>query len=367
MNTHSPIPPAPQFCAERELKFSLTSNRVLLFAAHLLVMGCNGTQFGRAGGDGSHNAPADQRPIGAVASDQSASSGGPPAVLGPLPNPPPLPQCPAKPQKVLILDFKSGWWSMDGGEFFAQAMSALIGPCQSTVTVEYHHIFPGDNSVAIVTGGQAPILSSSPNGLDKYYVEADLNAYQQIWILSGSNEDYGDMPVTEPSFVSFSSRFSTYRGAIMLGIGAGFISHSQALASKIGLDGLFEARAPANLNISFDPAMTISTRLVPGKNLSGHILFQGIVTGIADDIRLSGLGGGLANAAEGLAKSDSLRLPANWQAAARADDGKTSIGVGRIGDRNVVLESGIQRFYGIGSHDKDTQRYLSNLLAYLAL
>ena len=228
MNTHSPIPPAPQFCAGRELKLSLTSNRVLFFAAHLLVMGCNGTQFGRAGGDGSRNAPADQKPIGAVPPDQRATGGVPP----------------------------------------------------------------------------------------------DINAYQQIWILSGSNEDYGDMPLAEPSFVTFSSQFIAFRGALLLWVGAGFISHSQALASKIGLDGVFEARAPANLNISFDLAMTISSRLVLGKNLSGHILFQGIESGIADQIRLAGLGGGAANGAAELAISDFLRLPANWQAAARGDDGK---------------------------------------------
>ena len=44
--------------------------------------------------------------------------------------------CVAKPQRLLIIDMKSGWWSGDGGEFHNQLLPRIVKDC-AQIEIEY--------------------------------------------------------------------------------------------------------------------------------------------------------------------------------------------------------------------------------------
>lgn len=57
--------------------------------------------------------------------------------------------CVAKPQRLLIIDMKSGWWSGDGGDFHDLLLPRIVRDC-ARVEIEYHFLqfidpasFPG--------------------------------------------------------------------------------------------------------------------------------------------------------------------------------------------------------------------------------
>jgi hypothetical protein len=80
---------------------------------------------------------------------------------------PPVPDCVQTAQKILILDFKSGWWAGDGGRFFQTILEGLTLECDSKVSIEYHHIlggggFPGGPSG--IPGGPGGI-PGGPGGI----------------------------------------------------------------------------------------------------------------------------------------------------------------------------------------------------------
>src|SRR6185312_7796052 len=65
--------------------------------------------------------------------------------------------CPKKNQTILILDFKSGWWAGDGGNFFQKITNSLQGTCTQQVTIEYHHI--------VTDGGGGGLFFPNLNGI----------------------------------------------------------------------------------------------------------------------------------------------------------------------------------------------------------
>jgi hypothetical protein len=310
--------------------------------------------------DGSGGASTGQGEGGADLTGEggSTSSGLDPAGVG----------CPEVAQEIIILDFRSGWWSGGGGgQFYDVALSTLAETCGS-VSVEYHHFEVALRvkclfGPSIASGCQeinepAP---STPDGLIALFEKPNWNDYTQIWVLSGSEFDATDVALTGQVFEHFLGQTKGSCIPVLIGAGDGFVTHGNAVTSGLGIGQVFSTEfvQPGFFSVAFDAAVNVDSRMYAGSNLASHVLFQG-VDSIADTV---------SNSAQ-FTHGDSIAEGSpSYQVIAHDSNGRPAIAIGAIelpddGDRPFIIDAGFQRYYGMQAAD-GTRTLLQNMAKYL--
>jgi hypothetical protein len=298
-------------------------------------------------------------------------------------------QCKGPQRTVLVLDFKSGWWAGDGGEAFSTILAGLTAACQGLVQVEYHHILQHVlNSTTdlwhanllerfprrIATGGS---LAAQPWDLATGFDQADFRAYDQIWILSGADADPQDVPPSDPFFQGIVAKVAASGAHVFVGAGYGSIAHANAMATALGVGAPFATDLPeAGRTIYARDGIQVLTSVRAGVEIAAHPLTTG-VSALAEVVRATTSTPRAPGAPPPAAEPDVLRsdrlLPApGLRLVARGASGAPAFGTVHVGDRRIVLDAGMQRYYGLSSlagasaESLSTSALLRNVSAYLA-
>lgn len=226
--------------------------------------------------------------------------------------------CPSTPQDIFIIDLKSGWWSGDGGDFHARAIRQILDTCPDTIRIDYWHINRyGD--------GTPP---------------HDWSSYEQIFILSGAANGFGDIPLDSPVWLTIRRGIVRSKANVFLGGGANFIDHANHVAQAFRLGDVLQKRTHPS---------TAPLRLLRHSKLTDNIVQLG--------------GANLTNELYGRTTSDvQIRPIAFTNAEAPV--------IGIVAPtpelpRTFIIDGGIQRFYTIFENRDDTFMYLMNCFLFL--
>ena len=280
--------------------------------------------------------------------------------------------CPENDQEILVIDFRSGWWSGGGGTInpFSMmegptwgekfALPTMHGICDN-IGVEYHH-FEIDKWVKLTYPADGN-LSKDENGGDYEglggeellkFLNRDLEEYTQLWILSGSNEDPADI-ATGQEFVSDLVAYT--KGLctpVLIGAGDGFVDHANTFGDGLGLGQLMEQVTSPPGFFKLKGEVTMRSQL----KLESHVLFDGVET-VANEVEII--------SKDDIAPSDKLLDNTELRTIATDQAGASILSVGNIGgDRPVILDSGFQRYY-VGDKEAGTKKLLENTVLYLSL
>jgi hypothetical protein len=272
--------------------------------------------------------------------------------------------CVKNPQKILIMDFKSGWWAGDGGEFFQTMLNGLADACKNTATLEYHHIM--DNA-GILNSKSSHTMMTFPNFTGEVkksytfssgaFVEQDWNNYTQIWLLSGSHADGMDIKTTNAFFVEVLQHIKSSKANVFIGSGFGSITHSNALGNTLGLGNLIGTNLTEGQILNPGSGVQIDSTLALNDKLKVHNVLTNNVTQIADNLKVAGVS----------AKGDYITDASKLEIIATNTEGKPTIGVGKIENRQVFVDAGVQRYYAIEkSVSPDTLRFIQNVIIFLS-
>ena len=312
---------------------------------------------------------------------------------GPLPSPDPNPISCSKPQHILILDFRSGWWNGSGGggampyispptgfngvdaggytrDDAANGFSPTIFPliansCPGT-RLEYHHFLADPWGVLVCNypapAGQ-PMCVGSPTSASVAFGESDWNNYSQIWVLSGSELDVSDITAASALFKKIITASKTTCLPFFVGLGSGFVDHGNRVGELLGIGEIATTNlAKPNFWVYRADAVAVST--IKRTELRTHVLFSG-VDFLADVIK--------HDVGDATIEGDALIDNPLVEVIAKDNANRPSIGVGRIAatqdlkwGRPFVLDAGMQRFFLVGRPEhKGTLQYLRNLTNYL--
>jgi len=274
-------------------------------------------------------------------------------------------------QEILVLDFRSGWWSGGGGgEFYDVALAQMAQTC-SNITVEYHH-FEVDFIISCLfdnLGGSCQNNPGDINALSQAQILAlfeqpSWDDYTQVWILSGSEQDAADVSLTGGLMTHFLAETNNSCIPVLVAAGDGFIDHGNTVTGALGLGTVFSTEYPLpnffSVAQGFGP-VSITSTMSPNAAGSAHVLFSDVDTMVD----------GLSSAFQ-TTHGDSLDAnnPA-YEILATDSSGRPAIAAGFLqipGDeeRPFILDSGFQRFYAMGQHE-GTSRYLRNIVQYFGL
>jgi hypothetical protein len=263
--------------------------------------------------------------------------------------------CPDVPQEVLVLDFRSGWWD---DYLYADSpapkpvLKQLTQTCD--VTVEYHHIGEGEDLIRCISSAADEVCDTAAGGeLGATLAKGSLDAYTQLWILSGSYAD-GSVVETTSLFSQFLEQSAGSCVPVFVGAGDGNVVHANAVAKELGLvDPFVPLSAEGGFAIPYAAVAVHSTM-----EISGHPLFDG-VGALADVVT-----------AESSVYGDRIEeSPTRYRIVARDAEARPAIGVGAVvlegGDvRPFVLDAGIQRYYAMFEHP-DTRRFAEHVVMLL--
>src|SRR4030095_5951610 len=214
-------------------------------ASYFLGMLCAAAAMGCAAvNDGSHDTPGSTSGSSGTA---GAGGGGLDPGDGGSTVAPPLTDlyCSDVPQEILVLDFRSGWWSGGGGGEFHQVALAQVAATCTDMTVEYHHFEVDWRIECFYTnaGGSCQQLSeptpTTPEQIEAIFGKATWDDYTQVWLLSGSEMDATDVALTGQLFQHFLNQTSGSCVPVLVGAGDGFITHGNAVTAGLGLGDLF--------------------------------------------------------------------------------------------------------------------------------
>lgn len=298
--------------------------------------------------------------------------------------PPQLPfdpaTCVAKPQRLLIIDMKSGWWSGDGGEFHNQLLPRIVKDC-TQVEIEYYFLQYLDP--ASVPGPPVPGLPLGAVGFVSFYPEKPgvaneslmvlenfpsrpWNEYQQVWLLSGGDHDPTDWPTDSPAFQNLLAKFRTPAStpaqsvpSFFLAAGIGHHDHANRVLRAFDLPELFQSHVTELITplVGDGSQVEVFSRSRIGAELTPHAVFDG-VTSIADRVDITG------------EECDTDFLPAAnhpFQIVGRNRLGEPSIALRETGTRRWLLDAGMTRYYALfHSSERNTYRFLQNTIKWLA-
>ncbi len=251
-------------------------------------------------------------------------------------------------QKILILDFKSGWWAGDGGEFINHVVSRVKdASCTIQTLTEYHHLLDSNFSKQTI----------------------DVANATQIWILSGSNSDEEDINTSSPKFRDLAAKVVASKAPLFIGAGYGSISHANYFAQLLYGNGK-NFFAPGRIEGDFITLVPLFVRSLKSMNSAvfGKGLMAGITKPLADQMATGDLN------PFNIATSDRIVFDGAYEQVANCQMGNLSptkgsfpcVGVTVLGNRKIVLDSGLQRFYSLFNNDDDMERYLHNIVRSLA-
>ena len=281
--------------------------------------------------------------------------------------PKPIPVCPQKNAKILVLDFKSGWWSGDGGDFVDRIVNGLSLDCKGTVAMEYHHfvrsastaVLGSERSNVINTELISPATSITTGSpfFSKAFADPTWTSYTQIWLLSGSSSDSADVPITDPFFDQILNKINISKASLFIGVGFGSISHANILTQQLNLGVVFSTIQPQGNVLNPMRGVSLSSSLSDTQFNSSHPLFGNGVKTIADQLIVGGTP----------AHGDKIAgLPA-FSVLATDNLNQASISVGTVLARKAVFEANLPRYYaGWSNLSDDTIQLLKNIVVYLA-
>lgn len=282
-----------------------------------------------------------------------------------------LSACPTKPQKILVLDLKSGWWGGDGGDFHQTIARKLDASCPGAAVFEFRHTPYGSFSseglspmelkfgvlspsgrrhapTAFINGQVQPELARTP--------PIDWNSYQQIWLLSGGEADSADMRIDSDEFKGILAGIASTTSSVFIGTGFGNIYHANSVSAQLGLGVPFHTSRVSDIYPMPSNVSTL-TWLEKDINLVDHVLFKNI-THLPDSMKVGGYD--LTNdwiVDDGVAGLQIL--------AKQNDVGVIATSCGACGQRLAVLDAGMHRFYGVVGDAPETLEYLLSILTYL--
>ncbi len=254
--------------------------------------------------------------------------------------------CLNKQQKVLVLDFKSGWWEGAGVDFFQKVFAPLArDACTLEPVVEYYHVTKLTELL--------------------YKTDIDVASFTQVWILSGSFQDDSDLVPESKLLAELIGKLKASTANIFIGAGNGTFDHSNSFAKAIiGVDIFASGR-----KVRGDVGKVTKANAVTRTELSG--LGKDLLTGIAAELPDHTEVGD-----KNPMGSDHIILdPSKYTLNSKcrmATDGPVQgllpcIGRLAVGNRRIVIDSGIQRIYNLyDSSEKDLQRYVTNVVRALS-
>lgn len=152
--------------------------------------------------------------------------------------------------KILILDFKSGWFAGDGGTFFSDSITPTCAG-DAALDIDYLHITTElVETNRKVVSQQEYVLPCLGQEAARNWFHFDLtgagpaaectlgslDTYGQIWVLSGDETDELDVPISSALFQSVLMRLQerSARGTMGLFLGAGLsnITHANSIAQS---------------------------------------------------------------------------------------------------------------------------------------
>ena len=305
-----------------------------------------------------------------------------PAVPSPMPAPAPTPApapapivtdhgplaaCPPQNAHILSLDFKSGWWSGDGGDFVNRIVNGLYLHCQGTVALEYHHLVKAKTPTVVgndssdITNSQllspaTSISAGQPNFSDAF-ADPTWNSYTQIWLLSGSSTDGEDVPITDPFFAQVLTHILASKANLFVGVGFGSISHANVLAQQFGLGLAFATRQPQGNVLNPMAGVNLISTISGAQLQSTSPLFSNGIQSLADEVNVAGV----------LAHGDDITKLTGFTVVATDNLNQNTLAVGTIAGRKVVFDADMPRYYAAWSNESDdTMQLLKNIVVYLA-
>ena len=278
--------------------------------------------------------------------------------------------CPVQNQVILVLDFKSGWWSGDGGDFVDRIISnGLSLPCKATVKLEYHHLILSGSLLGSLFGGQAgsvdnmqlvaptsPQLTAGSGDFATAILDPTWASYNQIWVLSGSAADPEDLQINHPFFQQVLAKIKASKATFFIGAGYGSISHAVAVAQTLGLGASFSTALPEgnilNAMLGVQILSTISGAAFAGNSV---ILTSGVTT-VADELIV----GGEDAHGDNIVDLGGINI--------LATDNHHQITLATSKDSRVVFDADLPRYYAsaVTTPKHDTMHLLQNILVYLA-
>jgi hypothetical protein len=286
--------------------------------------------------------------------------------------------CVARPQRLLIIDMKSGWWSGDGDEFHNLLLPRIVRDCRQ-VEIEYYFLQYLDPAVAAplpgLPAGAIGFLSFYPerpgvmNGnlmVPENFPSRPWNDYQQVWLLSGGDHDPTDVPTDHPLFQNLLARFRTPPTApsqsvpsLFLAGGIGHRDHVNRVLRTLDLPEMFQSHVTDLITptVGDGSEVEVFSRARSGEGLTAHAVFEGVGS-IADRVDIFGI------------ECDTDFLPVSnhpFQIIGRNRLGEPSIALRETDTRRFVLDAGMTRYYSLfDPAERDTYRYLQNTIKWLA-
>lgn len=304
---------------------------------------------------------------------------------------------------ILILDFKSGWFAGDGGTFFSDSIAPNC-PGEAALSIDYIHITTElvesnrnpltQQQYVLPCLGQAVtrdwfVFDPKTEGPAAECTLGSLEAYGQVWILSGDEGDELDVPVSSALFQSVLQRLQerSAKGPMGLFLGAGLsnITHANTIArSTLGYPGgLFARNTEVSqalfpspdfvLNYNAAPLMGVAAAdLGAGQFSQAFYPFAGVES-IYDygdfnaQTNLAILLGQLPPEVSPIYTENPKCLgdaivQSGLTVVARDACNKAIMAHGKSGNIKVFAEGNLARFYGL----KDPLEHLSRLAHYLA-
>jgi hypothetical protein len=288
--------------------------------------------------------------------------------------------CVAKPQRLLIIDMKSGWWSGDGDQFHNSLLPRIVRDCRQ-VEIEYYFLQfldPAEVPVSPIPGvplgaigfvsfyPEKPGVSNDQLMVPENFPSRPWSEYQQVWLLSGGDHDPTDWPTDHPSFHSLLDKFRSPAAApgqsvpsYFLATGIGHRDHANHVLRALELPEMFQSHVTELITptVSDGTPIEVYSRSRVGEQLTAHALFEG-VSSIADRVDIAG------------EEFDTDFLPlANhpFQIVGRNRLGEPSIALHETESRRWVLDAGMPRYYSlVNPAEAETYRYLQNTIKWLA-
>jgi hypothetical protein len=277
--------------------------------------------------------------------------------------------CSTRPQEILCVDFRSGWWAGGGGGTFSgTALGAVVAACPDT-KIDYHHFEINMHAKCVYTtsgGGGCQMLTPAVTVADirASFEHKAIGDYTQIWVLSGSDQDQSDIPVGDQLFQGV---LGDTRGAcipMLVAAGDGFITHANTVTNDLGMGTVFSMKTNPPSFFSVSPFGAEAASSIPASSFKTHVLFTGVPS-VVDTVH------SFIQQAHGDALAGSVPAPAIYDVIARDGAGNATIAIGaskHAGDgyRPFIFDAGWQRMYTLGK-DAGTGQYLKNIVMYLSL
>lgn len=288
--------------------------------------------------------------------------------------------CVAKPQRLLIIDMKSGWWSGDGGDFHKLLLSRIVKDC-TQIEIEYYFLqfidpamAPGGPPIPGLPIGamgfvsyfpEKPGVSNESLMVPENYPSRPWNEYQQVWLLSGGDHDPSDWPTSDPLFQNLVNKFRTPAApgqsvpSLFLAAGIGHHDHANHVLRALEVPELFQSHVTdlVTPRVNDGSQVQVLSRARIGDGLTTHAIFDGVAS-IADRVDVGGFD----------CDTDFLPVTNNpFQIVGRNRLGEPSIAVRETDTRRWLLDAGMTRYYSLfDPAERDTYRYLQNVIKWLA-